>query len=162
MKRYRAIKVRGGFRHHRHPTAIYIFVYASEEQARRGGDLWVGSMQKIGGDTEDPPVKINQYRLDALSKKPQVRFRLSEHKRKEIYREEYKAEDRSWCETWARFSDSEFRKQGKFQYELNEKYKKELILNYGITGDQLHEIFLEGFKLGWTYPKGPTAESCRQ
>jgi hypothetical protein len=151
-KRYRAALNRRGFRYHNPPTNIYIYVYASQEQARAGQGLWVGMLAKSYSDDGDPRVLVNEDRLAALSSVPEQRFGLSEAGRKQVFREVAGAEDRATQEAMARVPDSQIIKQIELERKLAKKYKAEVARRHGLTEDHLLKIIVEGVKKGWPAP----------
>ena len=148
LKLYRSIGARRGFRYHRHPTAIYLYIYGTKEQARAEGGGWIGMLARSPGD-KGPSVSIYEKRLARLSGKAEDRFGLSEKKRKRVFHELRVNEHRATRKARARFPDSEFLKQFDLESKLDEVYSAELARKYGLTRVQLREIIWEGVTMGW-------------
>ena len=153
MNRYRAALARRGFKFHSAPTNIFIYVYATKEQARAGQALWIGMIGKGISDKQERRVMISQERLAALTQVPENRFGLSEAVRRQVYREIAVAEDRGTREAMARVPDSRIKEQAKLEDTLQEKYKTEVLKKYKLTQDQASKIALEGAQKGWPAPK---------
>lgn len=152
LKRYRAATARRGFRYYNPATNIYIYVYGTEQQARAGQGLWIGMIAKGFSDKGEPRVLINEERLAALSQAHEVRFGLSEQRRKQVFREIVSAEDRATRDAMARVPDSQIMKQIALERELGKNYKSKVAQQYGLTNDQLLKITVEGVKKGWPAP----------
>ena len=152
LKRYRAARARRGFRYYNPATNIFIYIYGTEQQARAGQGLWIGMIAKGFSDKGEPRVLINEERLAALSQAPEVRFGLSEQRRKQVFRETAAAEDRATRDARARVPDSQIMRQIDLDRELAEKYKAKVAQQYGLNNDQLLKITVEGVKKGWPAP----------
>lgn len=152
--RYRAASQRRGFRYHNPATNIYVYVYASEEQARAGQGLWVGMLAKGPSDPDRPQVQVNEERFAALAAEPEPeqRFGLSEGERRNVYREIAAAEDRATREAMSRVPDTQIIRQIELEGELSERYKSEVAQKYELTDDQLVELVVEGVRMGWPAP----------
>ena len=103
-------------------------------------------------DKGEPLVLINEGRLAAHSQTPEVRFGLSEQRRKQVFRESASAEDRATRDAMARVPDSRIMKQIALERELRENYKAKVVQQYGLTNDQLLKIGVEGMKKGLPAP----------
>jgi hypothetical protein len=147
--RYESASSRRGFKHHRNPTNIYIYIYGSEEQARAGQGTWIAMLAKNHGETSQPTVTINEGRLKALSSEPEERFGLSEESRKRLFSEVFQAERRATAEAGTTVPDSDFRRQGKLQSELAERYTAEVAEKHGLSREDLDAISIEGIIKGW-------------
>ena len=152
LKRYRAAIARRGFQYHNPATNIYIYVYGTKEQARAGQGLWIGMLAKSYSDKEVPEVLVSDERLAALSALPEKRYGLSESKRKQVFREIAKAEDRATREAMARIPNTQIMKQIDLERKLTDKYKAEVARKHGLTKDLLLKISAEGVKNGWPAP----------
>lgn len=163
---YSSTKARRGFKYHDSPTNIYIYAFTTKERAESGMGQWIAMLQKSYDDIK-PTISINERQITQLGAKPEEKFGLSEAKRKQIWSEIVKAEDRATREVEQKYplpdplkpgySQSVARKQLENQAELqgtlNEKYKDELAKKYGLTRKQLEEIAVEGFTKDWPFPK---------
>ena len=145
---YKKAIARTGFRYHRHPTNIYIYIYGSEEKARRGQNLWVAMGSKNFSDS-GLSVDVNEGRLAALTTPPEERFGLSEETRQGIFKESVAAEDRALAEAMERFPDPDFQRQGALSSNLREQYNAEVARKYGLTEEELGKIAVEGLMKGW-------------
>lgn len=151
LRRYKEISSRTGFQYYEHPTNIFIYVYATEEQARAGQGLWIAMLAKGFNETGIPDVIISESRLAALSTPSEEKFGFSEEVRKKIFKEIADAEDRAMREAMARIPDTRIMEQIDLQRELETKYKSEIQEKYGLNKDQLLEIAIEGVQKGWPF-----------
>ena len=149
LTRYNAAKYRNGFRYHRNPTNIYIYIYGSEEQARDGQGLWIAMLAKSYGETGEPSVVINEERLATLTAEPEDRFGLSESDRKQLFAEIGRAQERATDEAMSRIPDIKIMEQLELEQELAERYKAELAAKYGLTDEEVFQVMTEGVRKGW-------------
>ena len=149
LTRYNAAKNRNGFRYHRNPTNIYIYIYGSEEQARDGQGLWIAMLAKSYGETGEPSVVINEERLATLTAEPEDRFGLSESDRKQLFAEIGRAQERATDEAMSRIPDIKIMEQLELEQELAERYKAELAAKYGLTDEEVFQVMTEGVRKGW-------------
>ena len=155
LRRYKEVSSRHGFQFHSAPTNIYIYIFGTREQAATSY-LWIGMIAKSYSETGTPVVVIDKSRLAALSATPQSKFGLSEEKRKELFREIVSAERRADQETSAQAANvknlADVKEYAKVTSDLKEKYKAALAKQYGIDGDQMSKITVEGVTKGWPTP----------
>jgi hypothetical protein len=71
------------------------------------------------------------------------RFGLSEAKRKAIFKEIVRAEDRSWAES---------PNDGKVRGQLDSKYKEAIAKTYGLSQEHIRSITIEGMEKNWPMP----------
>ena len=146
--RYEAAQARRGFRHSEFPTNIFIYIYGTEEQARAGQGLWLGMISKVKSDAS-PRLAVAEDRLSALSAPPEARFGLPEARRKAAFKAIVAAEVRATKDAREKVPDSQIMKQIDLEVELKAKYKKAVEREYRVTGEQLHDIGVEGVTKGW-------------
>lgn len=163
-KLYSSIKMRKGFKYHDYPTNIYIYAFTTKERYDSGMGLWIAMLQKSYGDV-NPIIDINNSQIAQLGEKPKKKFGLTEYKRKQIWNEMIKAEDRAEVEIKQKYplpdplkpgySKSAVRKQIEKQVNLREtlkeKLENELAKKHGLTRKQLDEISVEGITKGWPW-----------
>ena len=161
-KLYTSISKRRGFKYHTNPTNIYIYAFTSKEHYKSGMGQWIAMLDKGHSDVK-PNIRINKRQVAQIGAKPEEKFGLSETKRKEIYQEIVKAEDKSYSESEKAYplpdifkpdysqsiAEAQLKKQGELQDELYEKYKSELAEKYKLTRERLDEIVNEGFRKVW-------------
>lgn len=87
----------GGFRCHFKPTHVFIYAYSDEERAESGSGGWVAMLSKVGEGAK-PKITVNEKLLAVLKEKPVERLGLSEARRKAVWTELVRAEDRAWGE----------------------------------------------------------------
>ena len=90
---YQQTDKRTGFKFYSKPTHIFIYAYSDLERAESGFQ-WVGMLSKLGKGAT-PKISINSKLIVQLKEKPVERLGLSEAKRKEIWKELVRAEDRA-------------------------------------------------------------------
>ncbi len=158
---YSTYSTKTGFKYHNSPTNIYIYLFTSKERA--DSDMqWIGMLAK-SPMYDVPDIRINERQIAQLGKKPEVKFGLTEDKRKQIWKEMVKAEDRAWAEADKRYppkvehSKAVFMEQlGKhsdLNDKLTDKYYDEIARKYGLTREQLNDIAVEGGTKDWPLPK---------
>lgn len=157
-ERYNSLEIRHGFTFHSSPTNIGVYLYISKEHYNSGMGQWI-AMVYNRVDKENPEVIYSmdfQGQLENLSAKPKIIFGLSEEKRKKIWEESIRAEDRSWAEAGMSISNpqamEDLKRTAELQETLNEKYNAEIIKKYAINKEILKEIKIEGLKKGWPMP----------
>lgn len=156
--RYNSLKDRHGFKHHRSPTNIGVYLYISKEHYNSGMGQWLAMIyNRVDKNSPKVIYSMNfQGQIESLNAKPEIIFGLPEGKRKEIWEESIHVEDKSWAEAEKAIpnpqSMEDLKRTGKLQEELNEKYNIEIIKKYGINKEILKEIILEGLKKGWPMP----------
>jgi hypothetical protein len=144
--RYDKTRLRTGFRHHSHPTNIYIYVYAIEPPPTRPHE-WVAMLAKSYIDSE-PTLTIDDRRLAALKEPSQKRFGLSDQQRRKVYMEQWGAVRRANKEAERKIPHDEAQ-QFLFARELEKRYTAEVAAKHGLTDIQKTELFLEGEAKGW-------------
>lgn len=163
---YSSTKARKGFKYRDSPTNIYIYAFTTKERAESGMGQWIAMLQKSYDDIK-PTISINERQITQLGAKPEEKFGLSEAKRKQIWSEIVKAEDRATREAGQKYplldplksgysqsvARKQLEKQTELQETLNEKYKDELAKKYGLRRKQLDEIAIEGLTKDWPFPK---------
>lgn len=91
-KLYASVSKKTGFKYHKHPTVIGIYVYTSEENAKHSIGFWIGKLSKTPSDTK-PKIKLKKAQIKHLAKIPEKKFKLPETKRKLILSELVKVAD---------------------------------------------------------------------
>ena len=133
-----------GFRYHPKTTNVYVYVFADKARAtdEKHGDLWFGMSGFAKAMDSSPRITINDERLTALAKPPEVKHGLSEETRKKIWYELMEVTRRASEESRAMTSDWE--KQLDAELELADKYKEQLAKRYNISKETLFKIGVEG------------------
>jgi len=162
---YSSTRQRRGFKFHESPTHIFIYAYTSRDHAESGMGQWIAMLSRKGENAE-PEIDMNDRQLSQVGARPEERFGLSEAKRKQIFSEIVKAEDRAEKEAEAKYplsdpsrpgdSESFLRKVERYsalKEKLNEKYNDELAAQYGLTRQQLDEVGMEGMIKDWPFPR---------
>jgi hypothetical protein len=163
---YLEIKKETGFKYRKNPNNIDIYAFSSKERAESGMGQWIAMLLKNVPD-EEPKISMNDRQLAHLNVVSEEKFGLSEEKRKEIWAEIVKAEDRANEEAEERYpvpdpskpgySQTKVKdiliKQGDLIETLTEKYKNEVTKKYGLTREQLDAIVAEAFEKDWPLPK---------
>lgn len=149
------------FKQHAAATVIDIKAYMSREHAESGMGQWVGWMSKAGGQSQ-PSLALDERQINQLGKKGEEKFGLSEDKRKAIWQEAVRAEDRANKEAEQKYPEpspqnrdafmAAFEKREKLRKQLTNKYRDELAKKYNITREQLTEITCEGSQKSWPFP----------
>jgi len=91
------------FRHHGgRPTHVFIYLYTSREHFDSRMGQWIAMLSRVGADA---PVKteIRTELIPQLSALPEVKYGLTESKRKEIFRAIVRAEDQADAEAERRY-----------------------------------------------------------
>jgi hypothetical protein len=82
------------FKQHTAATVIDIKAFMSKEHAESGMGQWVGWISKAGGQSQ-PSLALDDRQISQLGKKSEEKLGLPEDKRKEIWQEAVRAEDRA-------------------------------------------------------------------
>lgn len=141
-------RLRVGFKHHHNPTAVGVYVFSTETQARADEGLWLAMLYTSDTSTSDPAVDVNDVRLATAWAIPEERFGLSEEKRMEIYRAIVGADDRAASEA-RRLHGSDPASEVESARELREAYRGEVAREYGLSIEHLYEIIAESLEKGW-------------
>lgn len=164
---YDQAKATTGFEHRLHPNAIYIHVFGKiYEGSHDTSQVGFLEYNENNGDTS-PNITINSEKLKAIFQAPEVKFGLSEEKRKDIYHE--------WGDTLnqavavaeksspllipgsagytAEKAAAAEKKQRRLINTLTERYRVMLIKKKSLTEEQFKEIEYEGFSKCWPFPK---------
>lgn len=91
-----------GFKYHPTPTHVFIYAYPDKERAESGSGGWAAMLSKVGKHGH-PDVDVNDRLLAALKEKPVEKFGLSEAKRREVWTQLVRAEDRAMKEAEAKY-----------------------------------------------------------
>lgn len=167
-KTYISVKSRKGFKYHDSPTVIAIYAFTSKEKAN-SGTQWIGML--IKGPRDGPTVSISKDTLSLYQSppKPEEKFGLSETRRKQIFQEYIKVEDKAMIQAEKKHplntdaylvgeypSDSELREINKKNEELmrslQEQYKNQIAKKCNISREQLEQICIEGVNKDWPMP----------
>jgi len=147
------------------PTHVAIYLYTSREHFESGMGQWIAMLSQIGSNSR-AVITVKTELIPQLTATPEVTHGLTETKRKEIFREIVKAEDRADADAQKRCplpnpaqpgytssgAKEQFKKQMAAMYKLATKYKAELAKQHGLTEAQLREIGLEGAVNNWPLP----------
>jgi hypothetical protein len=151
------LKARTGFRYHPTPTNIGVYVYETAEQAKAGQGLQMGML--FWRPEDGPPeITINELVLNAAGQSSTERFGLSEAKRKEIYAEHVRAEDRGQAEAERRRplgdrpTSEALSAQTELANELQERYRRHVARRYGISRETMDSIAIEAMSKAWPQP----------
>jgi hypothetical protein len=149
------------FQQHNQATVIDIKTYMSRQHAESGMGQWVGWINKSGNQSQ-PSLSFDDRQINQLGKKTEEKLGLPEDKRKEIWQEAVRAEDRANGEAEQKYPEptaqnraaymAAFKKREKLAKELIAKYQNELAKKYGLTRKQLEEIKDEGLQKSWPLP----------
>lgn len=153
-------KKRKGFKYHKTPNNVAIYAFLSKEKASSGMGQWVGMISKTNmNNNSSPLLKINKTQLKSINEKGEVLWKLSDKKRREIWRkmilaERYGSEMANKIHPIKPGSTQEDLKKGG---ELISKWQlvkeKEIIKEYNVNRQVLDSIVLEGLVKGWAFPK---------
>jgi hypothetical protein len=150
-RRYKLLLSRKDFFYHDNPPAVYIYAFGTKEQANAGYGLWVGMISPSIGSIV-PQFSANKERLDALAQPAENRLGLTEPVRKKIYWDDVAGDTRATKEAMAQVSNTRIKEPLALEDKLQEKYRRDLILKYKLTEDQLKKIEIEGLQKGWPMP----------
>lgn len=150
------------FKEHAGATVIDIKAYMTRQHFESGMGQWIGWMSKSGGQSQ-PSLSLDDRQINQLGMKAEEKFGLPEDKRKEIWQEAVRAEDRANKEAEQMYPEpspqnrdafmAAFEKREQLSKQLLNEYRDELAKNYNITSKQLTEITREGSQKSWPFPK---------
>lgn len=150
------------FQQHNQATVIDIKAFMSKQHAESGMAQWIGWMHKPGNESQ-PSLIFDDRQIDQLGKKPEKKMGLSENKRKEIWQEGVRGEDRANREAKLKYPEPSpqnriaymeaFQKRCDLEKQLKSRYRKERTVKYGLTLKQLDEINDEASHKSWAFPK---------
>jgi hypothetical protein len=141
-KLYAELQKRRGFKYHTAATHIGVYAYPKEENWKSGSGGWIAYLLRMG-EGEPTEYRINEGQFAQLGAKPEQKFGLSEAQRKKVFGEIAQAEDRAYEEVPG---------GGEPRERLENKYKDALAAKYGLTGEQLSDISVEGLVKDWPLP----------
>ncbi|MDE0645080.1 MAG: hypothetical protein OXH84_02420 [Gammaproteobacteria bacterium] len=140
-----------GFKHHNPATNIYIYVYHDKETAENeetGAD-WLGMSAESFND-ETNAISLNSSRLKKLQQPSEVHNGLEESKRKEIFEELKKSEQRTMKESQSTRANGIVDLDYDKYLDLRDEYRAEQLLKkHSITEEQLSKIAVEGVSEGF-------------
>lgn len=134
-------------------TNIYILVYLSKEYYESGMGQWIARLEKSKNDIFN--IEFNLDQLYQLNAKQEIKFGLSEIKRKEIFKEIIKAEHLSDKNAWKVFkwvkkpNINDIKRQEQSFYE---QFENNLVTKYSVSKKILKQIRLEGLDKDWAQP----------
>ena len=150
---------RSGFKHHDHPTNIYIYAYTSKDKAESGMGQWVGMISKSYND-KNPKINISDRQLSALTEVARDKWDLTHKQRKEIWNKTILAEDKAQKEADKIYpldkpgiTQDDIIKNIELMRKLNVEYENEITKEYGVDKAIIDSISLEGIRKGWAFPK---------
>ncbi len=144
----KALKTKG-WNNHSAPTVIGIRLYTSRQHFLSRS--WIGEVSKLGFPDSEPNYKIHEGQLENLRKPGEVRWALTEKKRKEIYALLDEADKKA-----SKKADLDMNSiiKATDNYErfeiLYNSYKKEIYTKHRLTEEQVSKIELEGFYKNWS------------
>lgn len=149
------------FRQHNQAVVIDIKAFMSRQHAESGMGQWIGWMSKLGGQSQ-PYLSFDDRQINQLEKGSGDKFGLTENKRKEVWQDAVRAEDRVNTEAEQKYPEPSpqnrtaymeaFEKRDKLTKQLINKYHNELAKKHGLTRKQLDEIRDEGLRKSWPFP----------
>jgi hypothetical protein len=149
------------FKQHNQATVIDIKAYVSRQHAESGMGQWIGWMSKSRGQSQ-PSLSFDDQQINQLGKKTEEKLGLREDKRKEIWHEAVRAEDRAKREAELKYPEPNpqnraaymeaFQKRDKLSKQLMNQYRDELAKKYCLTRKQFDEIGKEGLQKSWPFP----------
>jgi hypothetical protein len=150
---------RSGFKHHAHPTNIFIYAYTSKDKAESGRGQWVGMISKSYSD-KNPKIDISDTQLNALTEVAENRWGLTQKQRQEVWDKIIRLEDKAQNEANKIYpldkpgiTLDDVRKNGALMDKLKEKYENELAKEYGVGKAIIDSVATEGLKKGWAFPR---------
>ncbi len=150
---------RSGFKHHRHPTNIYIYIYTSKYKAESGKGQWIGMIAK-NFDEKAPRIFINEFQLNSLKEKKEEKWELSYEQRKEIWKKMIINDRKAQTEADKKYPldkpdayKKNLKSNADLMKKLKKKYKKQLAEEYKIEKAIIDSIVMEGVTNGWEIPK---------
>jgi hypothetical protein len=156
---YKKTSTRTGFKHHKHPTNIYIYAFTSKDKANSGMGQWVGMISKSGFDAS-PTIDISERQLESLKDVAEDRWGLPFNRRQEIWGKMVLSEDKAQKEAdkkypldQANITEDNMRKNVELRDELEIKYKTEIASEYGVDIAIIDSVTIEGLMNGWAFPK---------
>lgn len=166
QKLYDEANATRGFKYHGgKPTHVFIYLYTSQDHFKSGMGQWIAMLSKIGeGARIDTQVKTEL--IAQLDAKSEVKYGLSELRRKEIFRAIVSAERRADADAQRMYplpdplkpgysqakASEQVMRQAEANNTLTEKYRTEVSKRYRITEAQLHDISVEGLTKNWPMP----------
>jgi hypothetical protein len=150
-EQYKKIENRRGFKYHNKPTSVYIYLFDSRDAAKaKGRTDWVAALMKSSADNS-PRIKIRK-KLIHLHKQPsKTKFGLTESKRKQIFKQIVKAEDRADHESRNK-KPNDLKEQASLSNKLAKTYVLQVANNFGISMAQIDSIKIEALKKHWPFP----------
>jgi len=155
-----------GFKYHGgKPTHVFIYLYTSRDHFKSGMGQWIAMLSKVGEDSKIN-TQVKTELIVQLHANPEVKYGLTEAKRKEIFVAIVTAEGRADKEAQRMYpipdplepgySRDKVGTQWNHQIEafenLKKKYKMQVAKKYGISEEQLQEISIEGVTKNWPIP----------
>ncbi len=154
---YEKSMAREGFRHSKHPTNVYIYIYTTEAKARSGMGQWIGMIAKA--HEPEGRIYLSEIQFQSLAQKPEVKSGLSEQERQRIWDAVIRAEDRVQNESYAIYPledvntvMQDLKKAAVLERRLLAKYMDQIIEANQIDESTLSAIKLEGATKGWAFP----------
>ncbi len=167
QKLYYEVNAMRGFKYHKgKPTHVCIYLYTSRNHIKSGTGQWIAALRKIGEGSEID-IQIKTELIAQFYAKPKFKHGLSESKRKEIFRAMLMAGKRAEVDAQCMYplpdptkpsdylqakATKQIEKHMQVFDSLTEKYELKVAERYGITREQLDEIFLEGLTKNWPKP----------
>jgi hypothetical protein len=109
---------------------------------------WIGMVLKTPPAQSQPSYDFHEGQLQSLGAPQEEKWGLSEEQRQQVYGLVGRAEERAIYE-----ADEAFPNFGEKHTEMVEtltaKYHEEVQQKYGLTEDQMTELFAEGFQKNW-------------
>ena len=154
---------RSGFKYRSCPSHIYIYLYTSREFYDGGAGQYIARAELIEGDMR---IKVNKKQLNASNTTQEMKYGYTEQERKNIYKESWQIEDRSYAEAEAKYplpdildpswsearANAQLQRQMEYQEKVYARYRKELASKYKLSLEQLAAIDDEGIKKDWPIP----------
>ena len=156
---YEQVKQKTGFRHHNHPTNIYIYAYSTQEKAASGMGQWVGMIAKSFDDSS-PMLTISEKQMAALNEKKENKWGLSHEQRKAVWKDlalaERKAQhqaDQQYPLDKPNLTEHDMKSNVALMEKLKTDLEKAIAKQYNIQEPFLDSISLEGVRNGWAFPQ---------
>jgi hypothetical protein len=153
-------KKRKGFKYHKTPNSVAVYAYLSKQKALSGMGQWVGMISKTNINNNSNPVfKINKTQLKSINEKAEILWKLSDKKRREIWRKMILAERYGFEMAQkihpikAGSTQEDLKKGGELISKWQLVKEKEILKEYKVNRQFLDSIVLEGLIKGWTFPK---------
>ena len=169
LAEFERVSTRTGFRYHPHPTSIFIWAYSSEAHDQGKAGHQAGMLQRSHADFQagrPPKVTVDLDLIRAVQQPETLRFGLPEQTRRAIFRDHCRVTAR------ARIAADEAHPVGpentREAMRMNEHYKVArleewntlLAARHGLTGEQYHEVVLEGMTRYW--PMTPMQDTATE